>query len=25
MLRWYDAHGVSAIYSHLQAPPAAQS
>jgi nucleoside-diphosphate-sugar epimerase len=20
MLRWYDAHGVSAIYSHLQAP-----
>ena len=22
MLRWYDAHGVSAIHSHLQAPPA---
>jgi UDP-glucose 4-epimerase len=22
MLRWYDAHGVSAIYSHLQAPEA---
>jgi UDP-glucose 4-epimerase len=22
MLRWYDAHGVSAIYSHLQAPQA---
>jgi UDP-glucose 4-epimerase len=20
MLRWYDAHGISAIYSHLQAP-----
>ena len=20
MLRWYDAHGVSSIYSHLQAP-----
>ena len=24
MLRWYDAHGVSAIYSHLQAPAARQ-
>jgi UDP-glucose 4-epimerase len=23
MLRWYDAHGVSAIYSHLQTPPRA--
>ncbi len=24
MLRWYDAHGVSAIYSHLQAPRSAR-
>jgi nucleoside-diphosphate-sugar epimerase len=24
MLRWYDAHGVSAIYSHLQAPAASR-
>jgi len=23
MLRWYDAHGISAIYSHLKAPAAA--
>ncbi len=23
MLRWYDAHGVSAIYSHLKSPPPA--
>jgi UDP-glucose 4-epimerase len=25
MLRWYDAHGVSAIHSHLQAPPAKEA
>jgi nucleoside-diphosphate-sugar epimerase len=25
MLRWYDAHGVSAIYSHLQAPSAKEA
>jgi nucleoside-diphosphate-sugar epimerase len=25
MLRWYDAHGVSAIHSHLQAPGAAKA
>ncbi len=24
MLSWYDAHGVTAIYSHLKAPPAAR-
>jgi UDP-glucose 4-epimerase len=23
MLQWYDAHGVTAIYSHLRAPAAA--
>jgi len=25
MLRWYDAHGVSAIYSHLQGPSAKEA
>jgi hypothetical protein len=25
MLCWYDAHGVSAIHSHLQAPPAKEA
>ena len=24
MLRWYDAHGVLAVYAHLKAPPQAQ-